>query len=433
VLRTDLPDYRRSSEPELLAALRAKDALALAETCHRTLAAAHGSARRLLSGTGTVEALLRTVYVELWTDPPSEVLERWVRRRAFDLAREDLVERGAAPAAPSVTVLLPELPAPEPRYLESAERILADLDQGARLAVVRAHDAGVPSAEQPDPDATAALERGLVALAGPGENDPTEAPGGSPAGLADWVLGLADPATGDSVEEAVAADPAIGAWVRVLRRGRRRLEGLPPTPDLAQRVLATALAGMPAAPPAAAPAPSGPPAARSWGGPVAASALDEPDDAEAPERPAPPEPAPAPGPGPEPEPEPTPEPAEGEPPRQDLRLPDLLREDEAADLPPADRDEEPEPEGPTESWESILGGEPDTVTEARTIPGEALAGPEPAPLPPRPGGFVTGPQPAPARRSFGRKLLRALLMLLILAAGAAIGLYLVTQVFMPTG
>ncbi len=98
MLRTDLPDHRRASEAELVAALRDRDPLALAEAYHRTIPAAHAGARRLLSRSAEVEALLRQVYAELWRSPPdADPLEGWIRSRTFELAVADLRDRAARP------------------------------------------------------------------------------------------------------------------------------------------------------------------------------------------------------------------------------------------------------------------------------------------------------------------------------------------------
>lgn len=280
MLRTDLPDHRRASDAELVAALRERDPLALAEAYHRTIPAAHATARRLLSGSPEVEALLRAVYDTLWSDPPADAaLEGWIRARCFELAAEDLRERDAAPASPSLTTLLPELPRSEIRYLDAAERALAELDDTQRRALLLAHDKGVPAAEQGD-GAERALTAALLALAGPepgGEQlDPSSCE--DVPLLADWVLGLVPPGKASQVSEA-AARPECSALVKALRRGRRRLEGLPPTPDMGQRVLVVVLAGAPAPVPAPAPAATPSPAGASAVGAAGmTSALDDTGD-----------------------------------------------------------------------------------------------------------------------------------------------------------
>lgn len=271
MLRTDLLDHRRATDEQLVTALHNKEPLALAEAYHRSIPAAHATARRLLSGSGEVEALLRQVYDELWTSPPHEVsLEGWIRARCFAIAADDLRERDAAPASPSLTALLPELPRPEVRYLDAAERALADLEDGPRRALLLAHDKGVPTEEQSGSDAGAALVTALLALAGPEPGSDTVDPQACsdiPL-IGDWVLGLLPPARAAQVAESVGARPECTALGKALRRGRRRLEGLPPTPDMGQRVLVTVLAGSPPPPPAPAPAA----AAAGPGGTVAAGA-----------------------------------------------------------------------------------------------------------------------------------------------------------------
>lgn len=252
MLLLDLHDHRRDSDVELVAALRAGEPLALAEAYHRTVAAAHAVARRLVGTSSEVEALLRAVYAELWEAPPiGEALEGWVRGRAFAIAAGHLRAAGRAPASPSAALLLPDLPRPEVRYLDAAERAIAELAEDERRALVLAHDRGVPTEHQDDLDAGAALHRALDALAGP-------EPSGGLAGeagdcsdlplLADHVLGLVEPLRADEVAGAVAGQPGCGSRARTLRRGRRRLEGLPPTPDAGQRVLVTVLSAAPGAP-----------------------------------------------------------------------------------------------------------------------------------------------------------------------------------------
>lgn len=245
MLRVDVPDHRRSSEPELLDALRARDPLALAEAYHRSIAAAHACARRLLATSGEIEGLLRAVYTELWNEPPlGEALEAWVRGRCFALAAGHLRAQGRPAASPSAALLLPDLGAPDVRYLDVAERALADLAEGPRMALLLAHDRGVPSERQDSPDAGEALNSALETLAGPepaGEA-PTEACDDLSL-LADWSLGLVEPLRAAQIAAAVANRPACAARARTLRRGRRRLEGLPPTPDMGQRILVMVLTG----------------------------------------------------------------------------------------------------------------------------------------------------------------------------------------------
>lgn len=259
MLLLDLHDHRRDSDAELVGALRAREPLALAEAYHRTVAAAHAVARRLVGTSGEVEALLRAVYTELWEAPPiGEALEGWVRGRAFAIAAGHLRAEGRAPASPSAALLLPDLPRPEVRYLDAAERAIGELAEDERRALVLAHDRGVPTEHQDDLEAGAALHRALEALAGP---EPSGDLTGQTAGcadlplLADHVLGLVEPLRAAEVAAAVAAQPGCGSRARTLRRGRRRLEGLPPTPDAGQRVLVTVLSAAPGAPVAVAPAP----------------------------------------------------------------------------------------------------------------------------------------------------------------------------------
>ncbi|MGH8895924.1 MAG: RNA polymerase sigma factor [Egibacteraceae bacterium] len=249
MLPTELEDHRRSAESTLLDALRARDPLALAEVYHRTVPAAHACARRLLSSPAQIEVLLRTVYLELWEDPPKEVpLESWVRGRCFALATDDLRARRAAPASPSAATLLPDLPAPEVRYVDAVERCLSELGERERTVLLLAHDCGVDTGAQGG-DAAEALDWALLALAGP---EASSAHGAAldadpcPDGLwmGDWVLGLVDPTIAQEFEALVASRPGCAARARALRRGRRRLEGLPPTSDIGQRILVTVVSGM---------------------------------------------------------------------------------------------------------------------------------------------------------------------------------------------
>ncbi|MDQ3538998.1 MAG: hypothetical protein M3415_09425, partial [Actinomycetota bacterium] len=86
VQQSPSPDYRRADERGVVAGLRQRDPLALAEAYHRSVPAAYACARRLLGSSDDVEALLRTVYAELWASPPDGAgLEGWVRARCFDL------------------------------------------------------------------------------------------------------------------------------------------------------------------------------------------------------------------------------------------------------------------------------------------------------------------------------------------------------------
>ncbi len=374
MLRTDLPDHRRASEADVLAALRERDPLALAEVYHRTIPAAHAAARRLLSGSAEVEALLRAVYSELWQSPPgTAALEGWVRQRCFELASEDLRERGAAPASPSLATLLADLPTPEVRYLDAAERVLADLDEHCRRALLLAHDAGVATVQQDGHDPAAALIAALTALAGP---DPAGDDGAAHgcddvASLGDWVFGLLDPDRAADIAATVATRPECAALVKTLRRGRRRLEGLPPTPDMGQRVLVVVLAG---APPTAAPAAaSGPAPTAAVAAPGLPSALDEPD--------------PAPGAQPDLQ------------PQYDEDTGDL-----SAAVPAAAADDE------AAAYAALA-----ELDEERLDDAADLADDE--------DGF-DGDEPDGGRRSFGRRLVAFLLGVLFVAAGVALGLFL---------
>lgn len=241
MLRTDLPSHRRTPEAQLAEALARREPLALAEACSRTLPVAFAVARRLLP-TLEAEALLLAVYEQLWSQPPADVsLERWVRSRTSAIGLSELRQRGMAPAAPSVLSIAPDLPPPSLSYLDTTERTLQELDEDQRRVLLRAHDEGIPSAEQETQNAGQALRGALQALADTKDDEAADADGR----LADWVLGLLAPEEAAGLEAEAAGDPALGASVQVLRRGRRRIEGLPPTPDLGPRLIAAVLTGLP--------------------------------------------------------------------------------------------------------------------------------------------------------------------------------------------
>jgi hypothetical protein len=237
-------DHRRSDEADLLTAIHAREPLAFAEAYSRTVPAAHACALRTLGRGPEVEALLGAVYTELWSDPPAgEAMEGWVRRRCFELAGAELRARDRSPAAASLSGVLSDLPPPETPP-DGAERALAGLDEQARAALVRAHDAGVPSAQQPDDDAAEALERALLTLGGyDGGGD-----GCDLARLGDLALGLVGPDEDRRLREELARAPACQERLQVMQRGRRRLERLEPPADMGLRILAAVLSdGAPAA------------------------------------------------------------------------------------------------------------------------------------------------------------------------------------------
>lgn len=246
-------DHRRADDAALLAALRSRDLPALAECWQRTAPAAHAVARRLLGAAEDIEALLGEVYAELWASPPaSGPLERWARARAFALGAKLLRTRGQGPSAPSCALLLPDLPPARRAATDPVERVIAELSPEAALALVRAHDAGIPASEQPDPRAPAGLEVALEALARQTVEAGAESAPATPEPLGDMVLGL----TGDTALRDQLAEPAMAERVRFLRRGRRRLEGLPPAPDLGPRVLLGVVARSASVPGAAASPPA---------------------------------------------------------------------------------------------------------------------------------------------------------------------------------
>ena len=250
-----LPDHQQTSDADLLAALHNRDPLAFVEVYQRTAPAAHAIARRLLGRIPHVEAALRLVYADLWLTPPSDgSLVQWVRSRCFAVASIDLRHRAAPPGEPSVLTILEDLPPPTVHHVSRVERALAALPPAVRRAVLLAHDAGVASAEQADPEAAALLEAGLLVLGDPDSAlDVTAPPVGT---MGDWALGLLTAADAEVVAAAVAADPQLAARATRLHAGRRRLEGLPASPNTSQRILGHVLATSVASTPAALPAES---------------------------------------------------------------------------------------------------------------------------------------------------------------------------------
>lgn len=248
---TDVTDYRQSPTADLLRALEDGDALALAEVYHRTSAAAYACALRLLGETREAEVLLREVYAEVWREPPLEgPLEAWVRQQVFEAGQRRLREQSRPAASPSAALLLRHSTEQTPS--DRTERAIAELDDDAVRALLLAHDRGTPTADQRAEKAESALRRALLAL---GEAE--DAGDCHLAGVADWVLGLLGDEEARRVAATVAERPECADLARGMRRGRRKLEGLPPTPDLGQRVLAYVLAAgaerisrpAPAAPP----------------------------------------------------------------------------------------------------------------------------------------------------------------------------------------
>ena len=256
MLHVELTDYRDRDEPALLAGLRDHDALALAEALHRSLPAAFACSRRLLGAPAAIEALIQSVFADLWEEAPEGVvLGSWVRSRAFELGAGHLRQRAQPPASPSLGALLPQLPVGDgPVYLDVAERALADLPEDERRALLWAHDRGVASSEQDDAAASDALLRGLVRL---GDGDIGTVEACPVAGLGDWVLDLQPAADLARTAAVLRGQPDCEALVTVAQRGRRRIEGLPPTPDLGQRVLARVLRDGLATPTAATVSPAG--------------------------------------------------------------------------------------------------------------------------------------------------------------------------------
>ncbi|WP_108665066.1 RNA polymerase sigma factor [Euzebya rosea] len=272
-------DFRRAAEPELLDGIRAGQPLALAEAYHRLVPAAHAVARRLVPGAAEVEEVLQAVFTQLWISPPDAgPLEGWARRTTWAISAERLRADGRAPASPSASGLLPDLPAPDLRFLDAAERAIAELPDDERRALLLTHDKGVATTAQ-DPGASDALARALLALAGPETSSgdrtaATEDPCADLSALGDWCLGVADTGSAAAVETAIEERAGCAARSRAVRRGRRRIEGLPATPDMGQRVLVQVLTATGAVTAASTPPPAAEPAAMPT--PVA-DATDSPD------------------------------------------------------------------------------------------------------------------------------------------------------------
>ncbi len=244
----DALDLRRATEGVLLDALEVRHPLSLAEAYHRTVPAAHAVARRLMSSADDIEDLLLAAYTQLWESPPTAgPLEGWMRRTVWTLGVDRLRAAGAAPASPSLAGLVPDLPAPDVRFLDAAERAIAELPDEERRALLLAHDKGVPTSAQ-EPGAAQALARALSALAGP-ETSAADRAALDEDGcqdvdaMGDWCLGLATSREEAEVDEAIETRPGCAAVSRAARRGRRRVEGLPATPDMGQRVLVQVLTG----------------------------------------------------------------------------------------------------------------------------------------------------------------------------------------------
>ncbi|HSJ43857.1 MAG TPA: hypothetical protein VK923_04140 [Euzebyales bacterium] len=245
MLRTDLTDHRGTDDARLVRALADGDAIALAEAYHRTITAAHACARRMLASPVEIEALMRAVYSELWEDPPvDEALEGWVRDRCFTLGTGYLRQRGLAAHSPSLAAWTSGLEAdPHAGGVDGLERMIAELTDQQQAALVRAHDQGIRTADQEDPQAGPALQHALLVLASPLTDDERHAAEMCSSGvaLANWIFGLLPPHEAAAVPGTAAEPTPCGRLAGVLRRARRRFEPLPPTPDLGHRVLASVL------------------------------------------------------------------------------------------------------------------------------------------------------------------------------------------------
>ena len=245
MLRTDLTDHRGTDDASLVRAVADGDAIALAEAYHRTIAAAHACARRLLASPVEIEALLRSVYSELWEEPPvDEALEGWVRARCFTLGTGYLRQRGLAAPSASLAAWTPGIDGDNHNGgHDPLERMIAELTTEQQAALVRAHDQGLRTAEQEDAEAGFALQHALLVLASPLTDDERHAAEMCSSGvaLANWIFGLLPPHEAATVPGTAAEPTPCGRLAGVLRRARRRFEPLPPTPDLGHRVLAWVL------------------------------------------------------------------------------------------------------------------------------------------------------------------------------------------------
>ena len=244
MLRTDLTDHRGTDDARLLSALADGDAIALAEAYHRTVTAAHACARRLLASPVEIEALMRAVYSDLWEEPPDDTsLEGWVRARCFNLGAGYLRQRNLRAPSTSLAAYTSGVEADGQSGTEPLERIIAELTDKQREALVRAHDQGVRTAEQDDPEAGWSLLHALLVLASPLTDDERHAAEMCSSGvaLANWIFGLLPPHEASTVPGTAAEPTPCGRLAGVLRRARRRFEPLPPTPDMGHRVLASVL------------------------------------------------------------------------------------------------------------------------------------------------------------------------------------------------
>jgi DNA-directed RNA polymerase specialized sigma24 family protein len=227
-----------------LSALADGDAIALAEAYHRTITAAHACARRLLASPVEIEALMRAVYSDLWEEPPTDTsLEGWVRARCFNLGAGYLRQRRLQAPSPSLARYTSGIEADGHGGNDTLEQMISELTEQQQAALVRAHDQGVRTSEQDDPDAGWSLLHAMLALASPLTDDERHAAEMCSSGvaLANWTFGLLPPHEATLVPGTAAEPTPCGRLAGVLRRARRRFEPLPPTPDLGHRVLASVL------------------------------------------------------------------------------------------------------------------------------------------------------------------------------------------------
>ncbi len=239
-----------NSETALLAGVRERDVLSLVELFHRTLPAVHAVARRMVGDLPHVERLLACVYKELWTAPPEDgPVTAWLRARCFQTATQDLQVRDGVAGTPSTAAVLQQSTSVRSsRSSSPVERTLAEMSDTERMALLLAHDCGVPADDQEPADAATHVTSALIRIAEPDAD--VDASQWQPLydRVGEWTLGVLSADQADSVAAAVAASDDLAAHAERVRRGLRRLEGLPPSSLTSQRVIAQVFASSAAEP-----------------------------------------------------------------------------------------------------------------------------------------------------------------------------------------
>ena len=178
----------------------------------------------------------RAVYSDLWEEPPTDTsLEGWVRARCFNLGAGYLRQRHLQAPSPSLARYTSGIDADGHGGNDTLEQMISELTEQQQAALVRAHDQGVRTSEQDDPDAGWSLLHAMLALASPLTDDERHAAEMCSSGvaLANWTFGLLPPHEATLVPGTPAEPTPCGRLAGVLGRARRRFEPLPPTPDLA--------------------------------------------------------------------------------------------------------------------------------------------------------------------------------------------------------